>query len=152
MNYYRTLGQHMNIPDIPETFEAFEELLDSYEAEHFGFDPGARRVADATLALMLTFHPRFAARAVEVFSRALMDRAAARGVPVRRAVAAGGAALPRPAPSPRGGAARCSRPAPYRRKTSQDLKWIRSYPDGFDVEQLGTFPSGCPVQHRPEAG
>ena len=150
VNYYRTLGQHMNIPDVPETFEAFEELMDSYEAEHFGFDPGARRVADATLALMLTFHPRFAARGVEVFSRALMD------APLREA-------FRYDAPSPRverlsRGLLRARgvalRAFPTRRtpKSSQDLKWIRSYPDGFDVEELGTFPSGCPVQHRPEVG
>ena len=64
----------MGIKEIPETYEAFEELLDGYEAEHFGFDEGGRRVADATLALMLTFYPRSLARPMEVFSRALMDR------------------------------------------------------------------------------
>ena len=150
VNYYRTLGKHLNIPDIPETFEEFEELMDSYEAEHFGFDPGARRVADSTLALMLTFHPRFAARAVEVFSRALMDP------PLRQA-------FRYDAPSPRverlsrgllraRGVALRAFPARRTAQTAQDLKWIRSYPDGYDVERLGTFPSGCPVQHRPEAG
>jgi hypothetical protein len=29
----------------------------------------------------------------------------------------------------------------------EDLRWIRTYPDGYDVEQLGTFPRGCPVPH-----
>jgi hypothetical protein len=29
----------------------------------------------------------------------------------------------------------------------EDLRWIRSYPDGFEVERLGTFPRGCPVRH-----
>jgi hypothetical protein len=33
----------------------------------------------------------------------------------------------------------------------EDLPQIRSYPDGYEVEQLGTFPvpgvAGCPVRH-----
>jgi hypothetical protein len=29
----------------------------------------------------------------------------------------------------------------------EDLRWIRSYPEGYDVERLGTFPRGCPVPH-----
>ncbi|GHE02879.1 hypothetical protein GCM10010339_27800 [Streptomyces alanosinicus] len=33
--YYRALGRHMGIPDIPETYEGFETLLDAYEQEHF---------------------------------------------------------------------------------------------------------------------
>ena len=148
VNYYRLLGRHMNIADIPETYDEFAQLMDSYEAEHFGYDEGARRVADSTLALMLTFHPRFASRAVEVFSRALMDQ------PLRDAFRYA-------APSPRverlsrgllraRGVALRAFPARRTPKTSQDLKWIRSYPDGFEVEKLGTFPQGCPVQHPAE--
>ena len=73
VHYYRTLGRHMGITEIPETFDEFSDLMDSYEAEHFAFDEGARRVADVTLGLVTTFYPRPARRAVEVFSRSLMD-------------------------------------------------------------------------------
>ena len=38
----------------PETFDEFSELMDCYEAEHFAFDEGARRVADVTLGLVTT--------------------------------------------------------------------------------------------------
>lgn len=38
--YYRTLGAHMGIKDLPETYEDFERTLDSYEAEYFGWDEG----------------------------------------------------------------------------------------------------------------
>lgn len=144
--YYRALARHMNIPDPPDTYAGFEQLLDAYEPEHFAHDPGARRVADATLELMLTFHPKAAGRAVEVFSRALMDQ------PLREA-------LGYDAPSPR--VERLSRsalrargrllrlfPARRRPRLSADLPWIRSYPDGYRIEELGTFPPGCPVQHR----
>jgi len=48
-NYYRALGRHMGIHDIPETWQGFSRLLDAYEREHFGFDPGGRTVAEATL-------------------------------------------------------------------------------------------------------
>lgn len=50
--YYRTLGRHMGITAIPQTYEDFERCVDAYEAAHFGWDEGARRVSDATLDLM----------------------------------------------------------------------------------------------------
>jgi hypothetical protein len=144
--YWRMLGRHLNIGDIPDTYEEFARLMDDYEAEHFSFEPGGRRVADSTMALMQTFHPGFLARVTETFSRGIMDQ------PLREA-------FRYDAPSP--GVERLSRgalrargrllrlfPARTRAKTSQDLPWIRSYPDGFQVDQLGTFPGGCPVPHQ----
>ena len=145
VRYYRELGRLMGIRDIPETYAEFEDLLDSYEAEHFAFDPGGRRVADSTLQLMLTFYPRPLSRPVEVFSRAVMDE------PLLEAF---GYSRP-PAPVVR--AARAAlraravleRLLPARRTAlhARDLPRIRSYPDGYDVDALGTFPRGCPVPH-----
>src|SRR3954463_6902644 len=74
VHYYRALGRHMNIKDIPETYAGFEQLMDSYEAENFAYDAGGRRVADATLALMRTFYARPLRRPAGVFARALMDQ------------------------------------------------------------------------------
>ena len=34
---------------------------------------------------------------------------------------------------------------------SADLRRIRSYPDGYQVDALGTFPRGCPVPHETDA-
>ncbi|MCW2797273.1 oxygenase MpaB family protein [Nocardioides sp.] len=149
VSYWRLIARHLNIGDVPETYEEFARVMDDYEAEHFAFDPGGRRVADSTLALMRTFYPAFLNRAVDSFSRAIMDE------PVREAFRYA-------APSPR--VERLSRaalrargrvlrvfPARTTAKTSQDLPWIRSYPDGFEVEALGTFPKGCPVPHRQAA-
>lgn len=149
VNYYRTLGKHMAIPDIPETYDEFAELMDSYEAEHFGWEPGARRVADATMGLMQTFYPPFAAKPVALFSRAIMDQ------PLREAL---GYDAPPPALEKASHAALKARgrmlrlfPARMSAQTIADLPWVRSYPDGFDLEQLGTFPTpgvaGCPVAH-----
>lgn len=149
VEYYRMLGKHMNIDDIPETYEGFARLMDDYEAEHFAFEPGARRVADSTMALMQTFHPAFAAKGVEIFSRALMDQ------PLR---AAFGYDAPSPAVERASRGALRARgrllrlfPARTKAKTVEDLSWIRSYPDGFTVEDLGTFPKGCPVPHAKAA-
>lgn len=143
--YYRELGRLMGITDTPESYEAFERLLDDYEATHFAFDPAGRRVADATLALMTTFYPRFVARPVHVFSRALMDDALLAAFGYRRPrtpvvrVARAGLRL-------RG---RLERLLPARRTPlhAKDLPRIRSYPDGFVVDALGTFPRRCPVPH-----
>src|SRR4051794_17601962 len=72
VHYYRALGRHMNIKDVPETYAEFEQLMDSYEAENFAYDAGGRRVADATLALMRTFYARPLGSPAGVFARALM--------------------------------------------------------------------------------
>jgi len=150
VHYYRTLGRHMGISDIPETFEAFSNLMDTYEAEHFAFDEGARRVADVTLGLVTTFYPKPFRGAVEVFSKALMDEpllhAFRYDVPHPAVVRACRAAL-----RARG---RLLQFFPSRRKPKlvEDFSWVRSYPDGYDLAELGTFPTGCPVPHAsPEA-
>lgn len=49
--HYRTLGRHMGIQDAPGSYEEFEACLDAYEESHFGWDPAARRVSDATIKL-----------------------------------------------------------------------------------------------------
>lgn len=149
VNYYRQLGRHLNIPDIPESFAEFAALMDAYEAEHFAYDAGARRVADATLALMQTFYAKPAQRPAGLFARALMDD------PLREAFRydAPPALVQRASRAALRARGRLLRAFPARRepKLIEDISWIRSYPDGHDVEQLGTFPipgvAGCPVRH-----
>lgn len=144
-NYYRRLGALMGIRDVPATWQEFSALLDEYEAAHFGWDPGARRVADATLALLATQSPndKLPKALVDRMSYALMDPPllAAFDYPrqprlVERVVR-GGLAL-------RG---RVVRRLPPRRTPfyGRDLPSITSYPGGYDLERLGTFAPGCPV-------
>ena len=45
VRYYQRMGRLMGIKDIPATFAEFEELLDTYEDEHFAYDPKSRAVA-----------------------------------------------------------------------------------------------------------
>lgn len=157
VRYYQTLGRHLGIRDIPATYAEFERLMDSYEAEHFAYDEGGRRVADATLELMRTFYARPLRRPAGLFARALMDE------PLREALryAAPPALVRRVSRAALRGRGVLLRAFPARRepKRIQDVAWIRSYPDGYDVERLGTFPvpgrAGCPVRHpdaRPETG
>ncbi|MFE7418304.1 oxygenase MpaB family protein [Rhodococcus sp. NPDC057529] len=146
-NYYRALGRYMGIKEIPETFEAFEKFLDDYEREHFLFDSGGRAVADSTLDLLCTFPPNNLAPAalIKRFSWALMDDPLLDAFAYRRPSRLA-RTLSRGALKAR---ARLVRFYPVRTvpKFARDLPNIRSYPNGYDVEKLGTFPRTCPVQH-----
>jgi hypothetical protein len=144
-NYYRELGRHMGIKDIPQTHQQFGAFLDQFEREHFGFDEGALAVSEATLRLMATFPPnRFAPlTAVNRFAKALMDDALLEAFHYRRpsawerGLAAGALRL-------RASVVRF-RPARKEPFFARQLSSIRSYPRGYDVARLGTFPPGCPV-------
>lgn len=144
---YRELGKLMGMKDIPATHQEFARYLDAYEREHFGYDPGARAVADATLALFTTFPPQHLApaRLVTRFSYGLMDddlRAAFRypRIPAWEQRLARGAVQVR---------SLVVRLLPPRQdpKFARQLPNIRSYPDGYEVSALGTFPRACPVPH-----
>jgi hypothetical protein len=141
-NYYLELGRHLAIKDLPADFAGFERLLDDYEREHFAHDPGGRRVADATLDLMTTFPPNRYAPAwlVKRFAFSLMDE------PLLRAFR-----YPVPSRLERGffvGAmkvrARLLRffPARSKPKWVSQYGYFRTYPAGYDIEHLGTFPGG----------
>lgn len=145
VRYYQSLGRHMGITDIPETYAEFATLMDEYERVHFAYDAASARVADRTLALLVSFYPRLFAPVVEVFSRALMDPPLLRAFGYRepgrivRRLSAGALRL----------RARAVAVLPKRRAPLHviDLPRIRSYPNGFDIEQMGTFVPGCPVPH-----
>ncbi|WP_435770455.1 oxygenase MpaB family protein [Nocardioides sp. SYSU DS0651] len=145
VNYFRTLGRHMAIQDIPETYDEFMHLMDDYERRHFAYDEGGRRVADATLDLLTTFYPRALRKPIDVFSRAMMDaplleafRYDDPGPLARRLTLAGMKAR-----------ARLLRHTPSKRRPTfaEDLPRIKSYPGGYLLTELGTFkpPAGCPV-------
>ncbi len=147
--YYRTLGRHMGIKDIPESYEEFESHLDAYEEAHFGWDEGARRVSDATLDLMASWYPRPLAPALRTGTLALLDESLLRAFrydapsPATRA-------LVRRAMRLRGRAVRLLPPrrVPHHARQNREIK---GYPNGYRVAELGTHPvpgtGGCPVRH-----
>ncbi|WDZ91968.1 oxygenase MpaB family protein [Nocardiopsis sp. HUAS JQ3] len=144
-NYYRKLGRHMGIKDIPGDYAGFLELFDSYEREHFAYTEGGRAVSDATLGLMVSFYPAWQRPLVRPFTKALLDDRLiqAFGYPepsaAWRRLSAGALRL----------RARVVRLMPPRREP----RWarmspnIRSYPRGYEPSRIGTFPQGCPVPH-----
>jgi mpaB/rubber oxygenase-like protein len=138
-NYYRELGRHMNIKDIPGTHQEFAALLDAYEREHFARSPGGRAVSDATLALLAGFYPRPLRPLLRRAMLALLDPPLreAFGYPdpgrATRAVTVGGLRA----------RARVERRLPPRRRPRyvRQLREFAIYPDGYDVSELGTFPT-----------
>jgi hypothetical protein len=143
-HYYRRLGRHMGIPDLPDDYAGFARLLDDYERAHFAPSPGGRAVSDATLDLMATFlAPRALSGAARTFALAILDD------PLLRALGY------TPPPRPVRAAARASlrarsrvvrflppRTEPFWAEDSPD---VRGYPGGYDVRDLGTFPGpGAP--------
>lgn len=140
VRYYQRLGRLMGITEIPDTFEAFSDLMDSYERSTYVFDAKARAVADSTLELFATFFWRPIRPLMRRFSIALLDDH------LRETFAY-------PAPSPwfrrlAHGSLRARgqllRFLPARREPSmlQTSHRMRSYPGGFMLEHVGTFPKG----------
>ncbi|ELS51560.1 oxygenase MpaB family protein [Streptomyces viridochromogenes] len=147
--HYRTLGRHMGIRDIPESYEEFEACLDAYEEAHFGWDEGARRVSDATLDLMASWYPRPLAPLLRTSTLALLDEALLRAFRYPPPNAAT-RALVRRAVRARGRVVRLLPPrlAPHFARQNWEIK---GYPNGYRLEELGTRPvpgvRGCPVRH-----
>ena len=149
--YYQELGRHMGIKDIPATWQEFTAALDEYEAKHFAYDEGGRRVADSTKALLSSFYPKPLQPLLEVFARAVMDE------PLRQAFRYD--APPKVVEKISRGALRLrgrliSRmPARRKPKRALDDRSFTFYKKTGrpPIPQLGTFPvrgvAGCPVRH-----
>ncbi|MFW0790588.1 oxygenase MpaB family protein [Gordonia sp. CPCC 205333] len=145
VRYYQDLGKHMAIKDVPASYDDFATLMDSYEQSHFAYNDGARRVADSTLHLMTTFYPRPARRGVELFSRALMDEPLLNAFGYRDP----GATIRTLSVNALRLRARLLSVLPSRTEPMHihDMPNIKSYPSGYDLAEMGTFPTGCPVPH-----
>lgn len=147
--HHRTLGRHMGIKDIPETYEEFENCLDSYEAAHFAWDEDARRVSDATLDLMASWYPAPLAPLLRTTTLALLDDSLLRAFRYTPPSAATRAWVRR-AVRLRGRAVRLLPPrrAPHFARQNREIK---GYPNGYRIADLGTRPvpgvRGCPVRH-----
>lgn len=146
-NHLRNVGRHMGIKDIPGTYAEFAAFYDEYERAHFAYSAGGRAVADSTLRLMTTFPPndRLPAAVSLRIARAMMDEPLTSALGYRPTSALE-RVLVRGALKTRGRLLRRARPRtlPY---LTAEIPYIRSYPDGYEVDELGTFPRGCPVGH-----
>ncbi|MEU6097125.1 oxygenase MpaB family protein [Streptomyces sp. NPDC047079] len=148
--HFRTLGRHMGIKDLPETFEEFEACLDAYEEAHFAWDPAARRVSDATLKLMASWYPSPLAPLLRRATLALLDDSLLRAFRYEPPSAAT-RALVRRAVRARGRLVRLMPPRRSPHFARQNWE-IKGYPDGYRIADLGTHPvpgvKGCPVRRE----
>ncbi|MDG3014644.1 oxygenase MpaB family protein [Speluncibacter jeojiensis] len=151
VNHMHNVGRRMGIKDVPTTYGAFERFYDDFEATHFAYSAGGAAVADATLDLMTTYPPndRLPARLAKRLARAVMDRRLADALHYRRPTALE-CALVDGALWLRGRVVRFLPPRTRPLRTSE-LPYIRTYPDGYRVDELGTFPRSCPVRHVGDA-
>lgn len=140
---YLELGKRMNLKSIPQTLEEFEEYNRRFEQENFRFAPSNRLIADKTIDLLLGFYvPKWLFGLGRPFVFALLDD------PLREALGI--------------------------RKVSGLRKWLvkkglrihaflhqiskepqkpvlgtrrkrPTYPEGYQIEELGTFPGKSPA-------
>jgi hypothetical protein len=143
VRYWQRMGELMNISDIPADYAGFAAYLDAYERERFGFSPGGRAVSDATFTLI---QERFPAPLRALVHQVIMSMIAPH---LRRAL---GYADPPDVISNVVRAALSARKRlvgllPARRDyvSPLDRMPLPTYPRGYDLAQVGTFPE---VQHH----
>ena len=146
VRYWQRMGELMNISDIPADYAGFAEYLDTYERERFGFSPGGRAVSDATFALI---EERFPTPLRALVHQVTMSMIAPH---LRRAL---GYLDPPEAVSGLVAAGLRLRKRvigllPARRDyiSPLDRMPLPTYPRGYDLAQVGTFPEG---HRRPQA-
>jgi hypothetical protein len=133
-HFWREVGRRMNIREIPESYDAFEQFNVDYERTRFRFSDANHRIGAATRDLFLSWFPRLLRPLVRPAIYAMMDD------PLIEAFG-----FPRPSWSMRTlvhGAlrlrARVQRWWPARRRPflRSELP-LRSYPQGCRIEDLG---------------
>jgi hypothetical protein len=151
VRYHQRLGALMGITGVPDDYEGFAALMDAYERDTYVFDAKARAVADSTLDLFVTFYPRPLRRVMRQVSIALLDDHLRETFGYPRpprllVLLAHGSLVAR---------GRLVRFLPPRRRPTllRDTHRIRSYPGGFMIDRLGTFPASTrPGDETPHAG
>jgi hypothetical protein len=136
--YWREIGRFMNIKSIPDTYEELEQYNIEYEREHYAYAPANHNIALATRTLFLSWYlPKFLWRLGEPALYAMMDDhlLEAVGFPkpsdrMRRLVETSLKA--------RGRFLRLL--PPRRRPRLLTATPTRTYPHGYQIEHLGTFP------------
>jgi hypothetical protein len=146
VRYYQRLGRLMGIKDIPGSYEEFCAFMDSYEREKFVFDPKCRAVADSTLDLFVSFYPKPMRGLMRQFSIALLDDHLRETFRYK----APPAWFVRFAHFSLVARGKLVRFLPPRRKPSliRNTNRVRSYPGGFMIDKLGTFPSTMPTDEQ----
>ncbi|WP_062269433.1 oxygenase MpaB family protein [Endozoicomonas arenosclerae] len=73
-NFYRAMGERMNIENLPDSMDAFEQFNLAYEAEHFVYAESNELIANKTKQLFLGFYlPKWLYWLGSPFVNVLMD-------------------------------------------------------------------------------
>jgi hypothetical protein len=132
--FWREVGKRMAIRDIPDSYDDLERFNVEFERERFGYTDAGHRVAAATRDMFLDWFPGLPKPAGRQFVYALLDE------PLLDALG-----FPHPSPRLRRLAqagirarSRAVRYLPPRRKPRlRTLEKHRSYPQGYEIEELG---------------
>lgn len=138
VRYWQRMGELMGIANVPADYDGFADYLDTYEREHFGYSAGGRAISDATFDVVDSWYPAALRPLVRWAGIAMLD------TPLRRAlryddppaiIAAGVEAALQVRK-------RVVKWLPARRNyvSPLDRLRLRTYPGGYDVAQVGTFP------------
>lgn len=140
--FYRELGRRMGITGIPDSYEAFETWFDAHDAAHLKPNDDAAAIERATRMLMLTRIPKPFAPLGNALVSAMYD------APLRRATRVDAPAWP-----VRAGLhlalktrSRFQRwfGAPGTTPLFADGIKAESYPDGYEISQLGPHKANVP--------
>ncbi|MFI7662930.1 oxygenase MpaB family protein [Micromonospora parva] len=133
--FYRELGRRMGITDIPASYDEFETWFDAHDAAHLQSNDDAAAIERATRMLMLARLPRMLAPLGNALVSAMYD------APLRRATR-----VDTPAWPVRAGLHLALKTrslsqrwfgAPRATALFADGIRARSYPDGYEISQLG---------------
>lgn len=136
--FYREMGKRMGIRNIPESQAEFEAFHKNYEAKNFHYAASNREIGNYTTDLLLSFYlPAWLFWLGRPFAYALMDE------PLRKAMG-----FPQPpfllqilVRSLLRLRAKVMRYVPERKTPYLLTKEYRpSYPQGYQIDKLGTFP------------
>ncbi|MCU0400772.1 MAG: DUF2236 domain-containing protein [Algoriphagus sp.] len=136
---YLELGRRMNLKDVPQTLAEFEQYNLDYEATHFQYSASNRLIADKTIDLLLGFYlPKWLFGIGRPFVFALLDE------PLRAALGIRKVASWRTGLMKAGLTVHAFFHQISREPTKPVLGTRRkrpTYPEGYQIEELGTFPS-----------
>ncbi len=135
--YWREFGARMGIAGLPGDMDAFRNFASTFEKERFKPAPSNRAIAQATIDLILReyFAPPLAYPAGRAFVMALC----APHLVTALGFAAPSAAVRFLANSVMGTRRAILRRLPANRKPKQIQFGRKTYPEGYNIEELGTF-------------
>ncbi|MGD1909206.1 MAG: oxygenase MpaB family protein [Leptolyngbyaceae cyanobacterium] len=144
-HFWRAVGDRMQIQNLPPSYSAFEQFKATYEAEHFRYSPDNAALGKAVILLMQSWFPAAVSDWIPKVANVLID------APMRMAL---GWSAPSPWMVTAGEQGRRMQrwwarwQAGRRQPTFFSDRPIRSYPQGYAIEQLGpravTSTPRCP--------